>query len=85
MFKILNAIKMIKSAKSDWKTTSLGVVSALLSLLVIFSDLIDREQANALESIAANLVDNAEVVYGLIIAAIGIISRDGDRTKEDKK
>ena len=84
MFKILNAINMIKSAKSDWKTTVLGVVSALISLLVIFSDLIDREQANALESIAVQLVDNIEVVYGLIIAAIGIISRDGDR-KEDKK
>lgn len=85
MFKILNLIKGLKSAKNNWKTTTLGLIALVLTLLVTFSDLIDREQANTLEQIAIKLVDNIEIAYGLVVTAIGVFSGDGsDKDKEIK-
>ena len=77
--------KVFKAVTGNWKSTIMGIIAFALSMLVTFSDLIDREQANALEEIAAKLIDNIEVVYGLIIAAIGIIVRDSDKSSEDSK
>ena len=77
--------KILNSITSSWKTTILGIIAFALTMLVTFSDLIDRAQANALEEIASALIDNIEIIYGLILAAIGVVSRDGDKSSEDSK
>lgn len=75
--------KLFNSITSNWKTTLTGLISAALSILVLTSDLIDREQANAIEVFANTIVDNIEAVILAIAGIIAILSRDSDKSSED--
>lgn len=76
--------KLFKSIKVNWKTSVGGIISALLAILT-FTDVIDRENSNALEELLIGLIDNIEAVILAVTSIVFILSRDADKTSEDSK
>ena len=53
----------------SWKTTATGIVGGVIVALTAFNDLLNSEQLAALS--------------GAIIALVGLLARDGDKSSED--
>lgn len=65
----------------SWKTTVLGVVSALLAVLVGFGILTPEDSATANDAVVA-LIEQIGGIILTVTALLGLFSRDNDKTSE---
>jgi len=76
--------KLTEALKS-WKTTVLGIVPIILSLLIMLGVISVGDQAVVTESVnqvfdnASGGVDNVLALISAVVGLIGVFSKDGDK------
>jgi L-lactate permease len=78
-------MKNLSSSLKSWKTTVLGFVPIILSLLIMLGVITVEDQQTVNESVnqafdsASGGLDNVMALISAVVGLIGVFSKDGDK------
>ena len=74
----------MKNILKNWKTTLAGIISLVL-LILVNSGVISSEESEELGGLSSKLINNADAIVALFMAAALIFSKDADVIDGEQK